>query len=412
MPTVLLLESINAHAAKWFTENGWKVHEYPRALDEEELLKEYRTRPFEFIGIRSKTKLSAHILKKLSGLIGIGCYCIGTDQVDITAATKRGIAIFNSPFTSSRSVAELVIGYIISWSRRLMYHNTSVHEGMWSKTATNSHEIKGQTLGIIGYGHIGTQLSVLAEALGMRVIFYDILAQMPLGAARACNTLEELLAEADIITLHVPRTDETVGMIGPTQLSYMKNSAFLINASRGTVVDLNALASALKSKQLAGAAIDVYPKEPCTNGSFETVLQGLNVILTPHIGGATEEAQYRIAVDVSNKLLMYYRQGTTKCSVNFPSIDPRALKDVPKIIHIHDNKPGIIGTVTRILGDHDYNICGQLLGTNDHLGYVIIGVTVLPEQDVIQKLSAVPSTISVRVITLDPHVKSSYNLQF
>ncbi|KKL87721.1 hypothetical protein LCGC14_1931910 [marine sediment metagenome] len=399
MPVVLLLESINTYAATWFADHGWEVHEYPGALNEEELLKEYQNRPFEFIGIRSKTKLPAHVLKKLPKLIGVGCFCIGTDQVDITAATNQGIVIFNSPFTSSRSVAELVLGYIISLSRRLMFHNTSVHGGLWSKTATDSHEIKGQTLGIVGYGHIGTQLSVLAEALGMHVIFYDILAKMPLGSARACNTLEELLTKADIVTLHVPRTAETVGMIGRDQLACMKRSAVLINASRGSVVDLDALAIALKSKCLGGAAIDVYPIEPSGNGSFEAVLQNLDsVILTPHIGGATEEAQYRIAVDVSDKLLTYYQHGCTRSSVNFPIIDPRVLEDNPKIMHIHYNKPGVIGTVTRILGDHNYNICGQLLGTNDHIGYAIIGVTVLPEQGVIDKLLKVANTISVRVI--------------
>ena len=254
-------------------------------------------------------------------------------------------------------------------------------------------------MGIIGYGHIGTQLSVLAEALGMRVIFYDILTIMPLGGARACDTLEELLEEADIVTLHVPRTAETVGMIGREQLSHMKEEAFLINASRGTVVELDTLAFALESRWLAGAAIDVYPQEPGANGSFESALQDFdNVILTPHVGGATEEAQYRIAVDVSDKLLMYYRHGGTKSSANFPNIDPRALKDKTKIIHIHHNKPGVIGTITQILGDHDYNICGELLGTNDYIGYTIIGVNEVPTDDVVKKLQQAAGTISVRVI--------------
>lgn len=396
MPSVLLLESIHPTTNVQFTQNGWSVRSFQRALSEQELILEYTQEPFQFIGIRSKTHLTKSTLQQLPELLAVGCFCIGTDQVDLHAATELGIAVFNSPFTSSRSVAELVIGYIISLYRRFTYHNNNAHIGTWSKTAKNSHEIQGKVLGIIGYGHIGTQLSVLAEGLGLKVIFYDILTKMPLANARACTTMQELLAEADIVTLHVPKTPETTNLIGDPEIALMKPNAILINASRGSVVDIHALENALIENRIAGAAVDVYPIEPKKNGPFQCNLAGFeNVILTPHIGGATEEAQERIAIDVSNKLHTYASLGGTRGCVNLPELNPRTLKQLPRVVHIHHNKPGTISAVNKIIGKAGYNICGELLSTNDSIGYTIIGLDSPLTNEIITYLENVPGTIRV-----------------
>jgi len=396
MPSILLLESINSYTKEWFSEHGWNVRERQGALSEEEILEEYRQQPFQYLGIRSKTKLPPTVLDQLTELLAIGCFCIGTDQVDLDKAARTGKVVFNSPFTSSRSVAELVIGYTISLSRRLFEHNSSIHAGHWSKSSKNSHEIKDRVLGIVGYGHIGTQLSVLAEALGMRVIFYDIIPQMPLGNATPCATLEELLTTADIVTLHVPRTDDTINLIDAKEINAMKTGSILINASRGSVVNLKAVYDALQAGKLFGAAIDVYPLEPRKVGPFETILQGVpNVILTPHIGGATEEAQLRIATDVTKKLWDYHLYGSTQGSVNIPEL--KHTPEKPRILHIHHNQPNIIANVSRILGEHNYNITSEILATTETIGCANISTDKILTVDVIEELQKIQGTIIMRV---------------
>jgi D-3-phosphoglycerate dehydrogenase / 2-oxoglutarate reductase len=392
----LFLEAIHPATTELFQAAGWSVRTLDGALSPDNLVTEYQRQPFHVLGIRSKTKLTATVLSKLPELIAVGCFCIGVDQVDLVAAANRGVAVFNSPFTSSRSVAELVIGYIISLKRRLVYHNRKIHTGQWSKTAQESGEIQGNILGIIGYGHIGSQLSILAEALGMKVIFYDIVEQMPFGGSKAVGW-RELLQTSDIITLHVPSSTETRGLIGRDELKLLKSSALVINASRGSVLDLVALRDALLSRRIAGAAIDVYPEEPRGNGRFDCILAGLeNVILTPHIGGATQEAQYRIATDVAGKLLDYWKTGRTRGSVNFPELDPRSLVAATfKIVFIHQNKPGILNRLTGLLSENDFNICGQLLGTIDKVGYAIIAVTPEPSAEFLQILQKQLSGVSI-----------------
>jgi D-3-phosphoglycerate dehydrogenase len=394
---VLLLENIHPKAVAAFKTEQFQVETTAGALPEEQLKE--RIKDVHIIGIRSKTKLTDAVLKEAKRLLAIGCFCIGTDQVDLAAAEKYGIPVFNSPFSNSRSVAELMIGEIIALSRRLGEKTMEMHSGKWNKSAKGCREIRGKTLGIVGYGHIGSQLSVLAEGMGMRVIFYDVIRLMPLGRAKACADLNSLLQAADFVTLHVPDTDITRNMIGKEQLALMKPGSFLLNASRGKVVDIPALAAALKSGHLFGAAVDVYPSEPEENSNgWVTELQGCpNTILTPHIGGSTEEAQEAIGVEVSEVLISLVNTGSTLGSVNFPTIAlPYGGDTTHRILNIHHNKPGVMRDVNSILSE--FNVSGQILGTKKFIGYLIVDVESAASEEIKRRILELPSSIRTRVL--------------
>lgn len=354
------------------------------------------------LGIRSRTRVGEALLEPGGTLLAIGCFCIGTDQVDLAAAARAGIAVFNAPFANTRSVAEMTLAEIVALSRRLFQKSAELHAGRWDKSARDAHEVRGRTLGIVGYGHIGSQLSVLAEALGMRVIYFDIARRMPLGNAQAVASLDALLERSDIVSLHVPATPLTRGMIGAAQLARMRPGAVLINNARGGVVDLDALAAALREGRLSGAALDVFPSEPEQNGaSFDSPLRGApNVILTPHIGGSTEEAQASIAIEVAEKLARYLAHGSTSTSVSVPEVDlPQRRNDQLRITHFHHNVPGVLRQMHTLLADLGVNINAEYLQSNRDLSYVILDVDpTAPAEVIAQRLAAVPETIRLRVL--------------
>jgi D-3-phosphoglycerate dehydrogenase len=393
---IALLENIHPHAAARFT-NEWNatVTTHPGALEGADLTRALSD--VHVLGIRSKTHLTRAVLDAAPDLLAIGCYCIGTDQVDLAAARERGIAVFNAPYANTRSVAELVIGEIISLMRRLPEKSAAAHRGEWLKAVDGATEMRGKTLGIIGYGHIGTQLSVLAEALGMRVVFYDIVDKLALGNARKATSLDDLLATSDVVSLHVPATKSTDNMINARTIGKMKRGAYVINASRGCVVDLDALNDALNNGHIAGAAIDVFPVEPHAKGDiFKTPLQGQkNVILTPHIGGSTAEAQENIASDVAEKLVRYMRDGVTDGSVNLPSVIlPQATDNVTRFRHIHRNVPGVLAAINNVFSSRNVNIAGQYLQTDASCGYVVIDANnVKDAADVQNALRTIDGTI-------------------
>ncbi len=395
---VLLLEGIHAAAQALFSAEGYRVEALSQALPEADLKE--RLRDVHILGIRSKTQVTAEALSQARRLLTIGCFCIGTNQVDLESALSRGIPVFNAPFGNTRSVAEMVLGEIIMLARQLGNRTGEMHQGQWSKISKNCFEVRGKTLGIIGYGNIGTQISTLAEALGMRVFFYDILSKLPLGNAKACHTLAELLRESDFITLHVPATQLTHLMISEPQLKAMKRGAYLINASRGSVVDLDALAGALKSGHLAGAAIDVYPSEPDANsGGFKTPLQGIpNVVLTPHVGGATEEAQANIGEEVPTALMRFVNTGITRGAVNFPVIDLAPLKSAHRILNVHQNVPGVLREINRIVSDLGANIQAQALATEGDVGYLVIDTNQKLSNEVKAAIEALPTSIKTRIL--------------
>ncbi len=371
---VLLVEGIHPVAVERLQEEGFKVDLIPHAPSEEELLK---TLPqYDAIGIRSKTLLTADILERNRHLMTIGCFCIGTNQVDVLHARELGIPVFNAPHSNTRSVAELVIAEMVSLSRQLGDRNTKAHLGEWVKSAGGSKEVRGKTLGIVGYGHIGSQVSVLAEAMGLRVVFYDVLKKLPLGNAQSLPSLEELLKISDFVTLHVPETLDTKNMIGSRELRQMKANSFLINASRGTVVDIPALVEALKSGHIAGCAIDVFPEEPASNKEkFVSPLQGMpNVILTPHIGGSTEEAQYAIGLEVADSFRRYLKIGSSSGAVNFPNVDLPVKTGASRILNVHRNEPGVLGEINGIISKAGANIEGQYLSTDEKIGYLVMDV--------------------------------------
>ncbi|KAM0479375.1 hypothetical protein ACHAPX_004586 [Trichoderma viride] len=381
---ILLLENVNQTGRDILTGQGYQVEALKTSLPEDQLIE--KIRDVHVIGIRSKTKLSEKVLSEAKNLIVIGCFCIGTNQVDLNYAARRGIAVFNSPFANSRSVAELVIAEIITLARQLGDRSLEMHRGTWNKVSAKCWEVRGKTLGIVGYGHIGSQLSVLAEALGMNVIYYDVVTLMALGTARQVPTLDKLLEEADFVTLHVPDLPETRDMISTAQLNRMKEGSYLINASRGTVVDIPALIVAMRSGNIAGAALDVYPNEPAGNGDYFTNnlnqwgedLRSLsNLILTPHIGGSTEEAQSAIGVEVADALVRYINLGITLGSVNLPEVQLRSLTmdepDHARIIYIHRNVPGVLRKVNEILGDH--NVDKQLSDSRGDLAYLMADIS-------------------------------------
>ena len=396
---ILFLENISDAALKKFSEEGYlSVKKITGALSENELIEEIKS--VHLLGIRSKTQITKNVLAHAEKLQAIGCFCIGINQVDIDAATKKGIVVFNAPYSNTRSVAELVIASSIMLIRRIPDKNKAAHEGIWLKEAKGSYELRGKTLGIIGYGNIGSQVSVLAESLGMKVIFYDTETKMPLGNAEDKKSLREVLNNADIITLHVPDSNSTKNLINKNNIKYFKKNSILINYARGEVVDLIVLRKALVEGHLAGAAIDVYPEEPEKNGDkFSTPLQGLsNVILTPHIGGSTEEAQQNIGEDVSNKLFNYLEKGITTGSHTVPALSLPPQEGTHRILHIHNNVPGVLSDINTQLSKHKINILAQYLKTNDAIGYVVLDVDKNLSKEALELLKNVNQSIKVRLL--------------
>ncbi len=395
----LLLEGVHPSAVESLAAAGYQnVESLSGSLPADEL--KQRIADVHFVGIRSRTQLTADVFAHAHKLVAVGCFCIGTNQVDLDAARERGVAVFNAPYSNTRSVAELVLAESILLLRDVPRKNTVAHRGGWNKSASGSFEIRGKTLGIVGYGSIGTQLSVLAEGLGMRVCFHDVVDKLPLGNARQVGSLAELLKISDIVTLHVPELPSTKMMIGPEEIALMKHESVLINASRGSVVDLDALAAALREKRLLGAAIDVFPVEPRTNDeAFVTPLIGMeNVILTPHIGGSTIEAQENIGREVSAKLIKYSDNGTSTTSVNFPEVALPAHPGKHRLLHIHHNVPGVLSEINGIFASNQINIASQYLQTNEKIGYVVIDVDAEYSDLALKKLNEVKGTIRTRVL--------------
>jgi D-3-phosphoglycerate dehydrogenase len=396
---VLLLENISESAARNFRVQGYSgVTRLSKAMTEEELVESIRN--VHILGIRSKTQITPRVLAAAKKLQAIGCFCIGVNQVDLKAARLNGVAVFNAPYSNTRSVAELVIGAAILLIRRIPDKNKAAHEGIWLKDAARSYELRGKTLGIIGYGNIGTQVSVLAESLGMRVLFYDIETKLPLGNAADGKSLKEVLSKSDVVTLHVPETAQTRNLIGKSQLKLFKKGAILINYARGEVVDLDALRKEILSGQIGGAAIDVFPVEPEKNGDrFQTPLQDLpNVILTPHIGGSTEEAQANIGEDVSQKLLQFLERGITLGSHTVPALALPPQEGSHRILHIHSNQPGVLSAINGQLSKYNINILGQYLKTNSDIGYVVLDVDKRLSAQAQSLLKEVKGTIKIRVL--------------
>ncbi len=396
---ILFLENISDVAVKYFNAAGYvNVKKLNGALSEEQLIKEIKN--VHLVGIRSKTQLTAKVLAAAEKLQAIGCFCIGVNQVDLKAATKQGVAVFNAPYSNTRSVAELVIGASIILIRKIIDKNKAAHEGVWLKEATGSFELRGKTLGIIGYGNIGSQLSVLAEGLGMKVIYYDTETKLPLGNAVDSKNLRDLVGKADIVSLHVPELPGTKNLISKNLLKNFKHGSILINYARGEVVDIDALAKSLAEGHLGGAAIDVFPWEPEKNGDkFTTPLQGLsNVLLTPHIGGSTQEAQHNIGDDVSSKLFNYLEKGISYGSHTIPALSLPPQEGTHRILHIHNNVPGVLSEINTTLSKNKINILGQYLKTNDAIGYVVLDVDKGLSKNALELLRKVKETIKVRML--------------
>ena len=395
----LMLEGIHPSALELLRAAGYsQIESLTGALEGPEL--QAKIADAHFVGIRSRTQLTAEVLAHAHKLAAIGCFCIGTNQVDLNAARERGIAVFNAPFSNTRSVAELVLAEAILLLRGVPEKSAVAHRGGWLKSADNAFEIRGKTLGIVGYGSIGTQLSVLAEGLGMHVVFFDVVTKLPLGNARQVAKLHDLLAQADVVSLHVPETAATQWMVGAAEIAAMKPGSVLINASRGTVVEIEPLAEALRAGKLLGAAIDVFPVEPRSNKEmFESPLRGLdNVILTPHVGGSTVEAQANIGIEVAEKLVKYSDNGTSTSSVNFPEVALPAHPGKHRLLHIHRNVPGVLAEINRVFAASQINIASQFLQTNEAIGYVVIDIDAAYSDLALAKLADVPGTIRSRVL--------------
>ncbi|MBS7242934.1 MAG: phosphoglycerate dehydrogenase [Comamonas sp.] len=396
---ILLLEGVHSSAVQTFTKAGYSnVELLAQALEGDEL--KAKIADVHFVGVRSRTQLTREVLEAAKKLVGIGCFCIGTNQVDLIAAQEKGIVVFNAPYSNTRSVAELVLAEAILLLRGIPEKNAVAHRGGWLKSADNAFEIRGKTLGIVGYGSIGTQLSVLAEGLGMHVLFHDVVAKLPLGNAHQAASLEDLLSRSDIVTLHVPELPSTQWMMGEKEFAAMKPGSIFINAARGTVVVIDELAKALKSGKLLGAAVDVFPVEPKSNkDEFISPLRGLdNVILTPHIGGSTMEAQANIGLEVADKLVRYSDNGTTISAVNFPEV---ALPEHPgqnRILHVHHNVPGVLSAINQVFAENGINVAGQYLRTHEKLGYVVIDLEPGSSALALEKLAQVPGTVRCRVL--------------
>jgi D-3-phosphoglycerate dehydrogenase len=395
----LLLENIHPEALRVLTERGIEVETTKGALDERELVE--AVGDVDLLGIRSKTQVTRPVLDAAPRLIGIGAFCIGTNQIDLSGAAERGTVVFNAPFSNTRSVVELVIAEIIAMARHLTDKNALMHAGVWDKSAKGAHEVRGRTLGIVGYGNIGSQLSVVAEALGMRVLFYDVADKLALGNARRCDSLDELLAEAETVTLHVDGRAGNAGLFGAEQFAKMRPRSLFLNLCRGIVVDHEALREHLKSGHIAGAALDVFADEPKTAGDpFVSSLQGLpNVILTPHVGGSTEEAQEDIGRYVAGKLADFARSGTTAMSVNLPHVQVEESPGRSRVLHVHHNVPGVLATVNGVLADFGVNIEGQTLSTRGQLGYAVTDIAGAFSEAVLDKLRSLPETVRLRVIS-------------
>jgi D-3-phosphoglycerate dehydrogenase len=395
---ILLVENIHPVAREKLESEGYQVDLLTHAPSEEELIN--LLPGYNALGIRSKTEITKRVLDSVSNLTTIGCFCIGTNQVDLVAAKSHGVAVFNAPHSNTRSVAELVIAEMIALSRQLGDRNSKAHQGEWVKSAEGSKEVRGKTLGIVGYGHIGSQVSVLAEAMGLKVIFFDTMKKLPLGNARSANHLGELLSEADFVTLHVPEIPETMNMIGPKEFLQMKKGSYLINASRGTVVVIEALADALKSKHIAGCAVDVFPVEPASNKEkFTSPLQGLaNVILTPHIGGSTEEAQKAIGVEVSESFRRFLKIGSSSGAVNFPNVDLPVKQGTSRILNVHRNEPGVLGEINGIISKAGANIEAQFLSTDEKIGYLVMDVHSSQAEQLATDISKLNRSIRTRVV--------------
>ena len=396
---ILLLENISEKAVAHIKEHGYvSVRKLNGALSEEELMQEVKD--VHLLGIRSKTQITQRVLDAAEKLQAIGCFCIGVNQVNLKAATSKGVVVFNAPYSNTRSVAELVIGLSIVLIRRIIDKNKAAHEGIWMKEAKGSYELRGKTLGIVGYGNIGSQVSVMAESLGMKVIYYDVVTKLPLGNALQVKHLKDLLSQSDIVTLHIPETAQTKNLINKTNIKFFKKGSILLNYARGEVVDLDVLRKALVDGQLNGAAIDVFPWEPEKNGDrFQTPLQDLpNVILTPHIGGSTEEAQENIGEDVSNKMVQYLERGITIGSHTVPELALPIQEGTHRILHIHRNVPGVLSEINTELSKHKINILGQYLKTNDQIGYVVLDVDKALSRKALSLLKEVKETIKVRMV--------------
>ena len=395
----LLLEGIHPSAVAALEAAGYRnVVRYPGALSGDELL--VAVADAHFLGIRSRSQLTEEVFAAAKKLVAVGCFCIGTNQVDLDAAGHRGIPVFNAPYSNTRSVAELVIAEAILLLRGIPQKNAAAHRGEWLKSAANSFEVRGKTLGIVGYGNIGMQLGVIAESLGMAVEFYDVVTKLPLGNARQVASLEELLGRADVVTLHVPQLPTTANMIGEREIAAMKPGSVLINASRGNVVEIDPLAAALRGGALAGAAIDVFPVEPRSNDDeFVSPLRGIDTaILTPHIGGSTVEAQENIGVEVAEKLARYSDNGTTLSAVNFPEVALPEHEGQHRLLHVHHNRPGIMGAINQVFSDNEINICAQYLQTQGDIGYVVIDVESEYSELALSALRGIEGTLRCRVL--------------
>ncbi len=395
---VLLLENVHPVAVELFEAQGYQVESLKGALNEDELIERIKT--VSILGIRSKTQVTQRVLDNAPKLLTVGAFCIGTNQIDLRAATEKGVAVFNAPYSNTRSVVELALAEMILLMRQVPDKSAQLHQGVWDKSASGSHEVRGKTLGLIGYGSIGTQLSVLAESLGMRVVFYDIAERLALGNATQCKSMREVLEQSDIVSLHVDGRASNANLIGAAELASMRDGAILINLSRGHVVDIDALRDALESGRLRGSAVDVFPYEPATNDEmFTSPLCGIrNTILTPHIGGSTLEAQENIGNFVPKKIFDFIDAGNTSNSVNFPELILPQLTNAHRVLHIHRNVPGILAQINQIFADHQINIVGQYLKTNDQIGYVITDIAAAYTDDVIQQLRSIENTIRLRLL--------------
>ncbi len=395
---VLLVEGIHPIAKTRLEEEGYQVDLISHAPDEKELIE--KLKGYNVLGIRSKTELTKKVLEESKHLIGIGAFCIGTNQIQLSYAKSIGVPVFNAPHANTRSVAELVIAEMISLSRQLGDRNMKAHQGDWIKSADGSREVRGKTLGIVGYGHIGSQLSILAESMGMKVVFFDVIKKLPLGNAKPKRTLAELLESSDFVSLHVPETPQTKNMITAKELKLMRAGSYLINASRGTVVVIEDLAAALKSKHLAGCAIDVFPIEPASNKEkFVSPLQGLtNVILTPHIGGSTEEAQYSIGLEVAESFRKFLKLGTTAGAVNFPQVELHPVEGITRIQNVHKNEPGVLGEINGIISKYGANIQGQFLSTDENIGYLVVDIENMKSEKLVDEIQKSSRSLRTRVI--------------
>ncbi len=396
---IVLFEGVHPRARQVFEDHGYRnVERLKTALTGDALID--KIRDARMIGIRSRTQITADVLQQAARLTAIGCFCIGTNQVDLDAASEKGAPVFNAPHSNTRSVAELVIGEVIMLYRGVFTKSMAAHHKQWRKTAKDSHEVRGKTIGIVGYGHIGSQVSILAEAMGMRVIYFDIHPKLPLGNAKAVASLQDLLAEADVTTLHVPEDESTRNMMDRERLAQMKPGAYLINASRGSVVDIETMAAMLKTGALRGAAIDVFPREPKSNEDpFESALIGLdNVIMTPHIGGSTLEAQEDIGAAVAAKLAQYTANGATVGAVNFPEASLPRYRGAHRILHIHRNVPGVLKEINRSIAAEDINVLGQYLATDTRIGYVILDIAKDVSHRLLDRIKGIEGTIRARVL--------------